>query len=93
MKQKPNQSLRYKTAHEVRKTLTMDTIELNRTRKNLICVALHPGTVKTEFTQNYPQHKMLSPREAARNLLNVIDLLTPEDSGGFRDWAGKNVTW
>ncbi len=69
------------------------SIELKRTHKHLICTALHPGTVATEFTQNYPQHKTVAPQQAASNLLNVIDGLTPEDSGGFFDWAGKTVPW
>lgn len=30
---------------------------------------------------------------AAENLLSVIDGLTPEDTGSFRDWAGKAVAW
>ena len=69
------------------------SIELKRTHKHLICTALHPGTVATKFTQNYPQHKSVPPQKAASNLLNVIDCLTPDDSGQFFDWAGKNVPW
>ena len=69
------------------------SIELKRTHKHLVCAALHPGTVATEFTQNYPQHKTVAPQEAARDLLNVIDTLTPDDSGQFFDWAGKRVPW
>ncbi|WP_278923128.1 SDR family NAD(P)-dependent oxidoreductase [Pseudophaeobacter profundi] len=69
------------------------SIELKRTHKHLICAALHPGTVATEFTQNYPQHKTVPPQKSASNLLNVIDTLTPDDSGQFFDWAGKNVPW
>ncbi|WP_133484786.1 SDR family NAD(P)-dependent oxidoreductase [Aliiroseovarius marinus] len=69
------------------------SIELKRTHKHLICAALHPGTVATEFTRNYPQHKTVPPQEAACNLLNVIDNLSPDDSGQFFDWAGKRVPW
>lgn len=69
------------------------SIELKRTHKNLVCAALHPGTVATEFTQNYPQHKTVLPEQAAINLLNVIDNLTSDDSGQFFDWAGKKVPW
>ena len=69
------------------------SIELKRTHKHLICAALHPGTVATEFTRNYPQHKTVSPHEAASNLLTVVDTLTPDDSGQFFDWAGKPVPW
>ncbi|MFM1862591.1 MAG: C-factor, partial [Pseudomonadota bacterium] len=33
------------------------------------------------------------PAEAAANLLRVIGGLTPADTGGFFDWAGKPVPW
>ena len=69
------------------------SIELKRTHKQLICTALHPGTVATEFTRNYPNHEAVPPENAARNLLNIIEKLSPEDSGHFFDWAGKEVPW
>ncbi|WP_212525320.1 SDR family NAD(P)-dependent oxidoreductase [Actibacterium sp. MT2.3-13A] len=68
-------------------------IELARTHRQAICVALHPGTVETGFTADFKGRPMVSPRLAARNLLSVIDRLTPEDSGGFYDWNGKRVPW
>ncbi|SEW35818.1 NAD(P)-dependent dehydrogenase, short-chain alcohol dehydrogenase family [Aliiroseovarius sediminilitoris] len=69
------------------------SVELRRTHKHLICVALHPGTVATPFTRDYPQHTSVAPKEAADNLLNVMEGLTPEDNGSFFDWAGKQVPW
>ncbi|EPX82559.1 SDR family NAD(P)-dependent oxidoreductase [Salipiger mucosus] len=69
-------------------------IELARTHKQLACVALHPGTVATPFTEKYlGRHSSVPPSEAARNLLGVIDGLTPKDTGRFYDWAGKEVVW
>lgn len=68
-------------------------IELARTHKENICVALHPGTVETEFTQNYATAPKVSASEAAGNLLSVLDGLNPDDSGGFYDWAGAPVPW
>ena len=69
-------------------------IELARTHKQAICVALHPGTVKTAFTEKYlARHPAVEPNEAAANLLSVINGLTPADSGSFYDWAGKRVPW
>ena len=45
-------------------------IELARTHKQAICVALHPGTVATPFTAKYAaRHKTASPEEAAANLV------------------------
>jgi NAD(P)-dependent dehydrogenase (short-subunit alcohol dehydrogenase family) len=69
------------------------SIELKRTHKQLICTALHPGTVETDFTQNYPNHATVTPEQAAKNLVNVMEQLSPEDSGHFFDWAGKEVPW
>ncbi len=69
-------------------------IELARRHKNSICVALHPGTVKTAFTAKYlARHPAVAPSEAAENLLAVIDGLTPADTDQFFDWAGKPVPW
>lgn len=69
-------------------------IELSRTHKQSICVSLHPGTVATAFTQKYlGRHPSVPPSEAAANLVNVIEGLTPEDTGQFFDWAGKVVPW
>ena len=69
-------------------------IELGRSHKHAVCVALHPGTVETDFTAKYAgRHKTVPATEAAENLLRVMDNLTPADSGGFFDWAGKAVPW
>lgn len=68
-------------------------IEMKRTHKQATCVALHPGTVATPFTADYPGHKKVSPEEAARNLLSVLDGLGPEQTGQFYDWAGEPVPW
>lgn len=69
-------------------------IELKRTHKQSVCVALHPGTVATDFTAKYAgRHKTVPPEEAAQNLLSVLDGLTPEHTGQFFDWAGKPVPW
>lgn len=69
-------------------------IELARSHRQAICVALHPGTVATAFTRDYrDRHPSVPPEVAAENLLGVVDGLTPEQSGGFYDWAGKAVPW
>jgi NAD(P)-dependent dehydrogenase (short-subunit alcohol dehydrogenase family) len=69
-------------------------IELARTHKDAICVAMHPGTVRTPFTEKYlDRHPAVTAPEAADNLLGVIDTLTPAQSGKFFDWQGKPVAW
>ncbi|MCX7567813.1 SDR family NAD(P)-dependent oxidoreductase [Sulfitobacter sp. F26169L] len=69
-------------------------IELARTHPDLVCVAIHPGTVKTPFTAKYlARHPAVPADEAADNILDVLQGLTPDQSGGFYDWAGKEVAW
>ncbi len=69
-------------------------IELKRTHREAVCVALHPGTVATDFTAKYAgRHKTVEPEEAAHNLLAVLEGLGPDDSGKFYDWQGEQVAW
>lgn len=69
-------------------------IELARTHPELVCVALHPGTVETPFTQKYlGRHPVVPADEAAQNLVRVLTGLTVDQTGGFFDWAGKEVAW
>ncbi len=85
----------YRTAKAaLNQMLHSSAIELARSRKEAICVALHPGTVETKFTQKYVgRHAAVPPAVAAENLLTVIDHLTVNDTGQFYDWAGKPVPW
>ncbi len=69
-------------------------IEMKRTHKQAIAVCLHPGTVETPFTAKYAgRHKTVPAPQAAANLIDVIDGLTPVQSGGFFDYAGKEIPW
>lgn len=68
-------------------------IEIGRKYRDAVVVAMHPGTVDTPFTSGYPAHKKVSAVTAAENLLNVIDTLTPEQSGGFYDYSGAEIPW
>lgn len=69
-------------------------IELARSHREAICVALHPGTVATRFTEDYAgTHDTVPADQAADNLLRVIDGLTPVETGRFFDWQGKQVVW
>lgn len=69
-------------------------IELARSHKHAICVSLHPGTVETPLTEKYARgHPTVPASEAARNLLSVLDGLTPAETGLFFDWKGERVPW
>ncbi len=69
-------------------------IEMKRTHKQAVAVCLHPGTVETPFTEKYAgRHKTVPANEAAANLIDVIEGLTPAQSGAFFDYAGKEIPW
>ncbi len=68
-------------------------VELARTHRHAIVACLHPGTVETGFTADYPEHDKLSPAQSADRLLDVLDGLTPDRTGGFWDYAGREVPW
>lgn len=69
-------------------------IELKRTHRQSICVALHPGTVQTDLTAKYAGgYKTVTRDAAADNLLSVLDSLTPAQTGLFFDWKGEQIPW
>jgi NAD(P)-dependent dehydrogenase (short-subunit alcohol dehydrogenase family) len=68
-------------------------VEVARTHPHAVVASLHPGTVATEFTAGYPDHDKVTPDAAAANLLHVIDTLVPAQSGGFWDYAGREIPW
>ncbi|MBL4558470.1 MAG: SDR family oxidoreductase [Rhodobacteraceae bacterium] len=68
-------------------------IELARTHRQAVCVALHPGTVATRFTRNMPGG-IDRPARAGRRQPLVGDRRAGADqTGRFFDWAGKPVPW
>lgn len=69
------------------------SIELKRTHKQAIVLALHPGTVATNLTENYPVRNKFTPEAAARQLIEVIGNSDLSDTGKFFDYAGKEIPW
>lgn len=63
------------------------SIEQARNWPESVVVALHPGTVNTAlsqpFTRRVDPSKLFSPTLSARKLLQTIDALGADDSGGF----------
>lgn len=70
-------------------------IETARRDRQKIIVGLHPGTVDSAlsapFQGNVAEGKLFTPPQAAGYLLNVIDGLTPADSGRVFAWDGAEV--
>ena len=71
------------------------SIELARTHKHALCVALHPGTVDTKLSEpfqgNVPDGKLFSPELSANAMLDVLYGLTAQDSGGHFAWDGERI--
>jgi NAD(P)-dependent dehydrogenase (short-subunit alcohol dehydrogenase family) len=69
-------------------------IEVARTQKNSVLVALHPGTVSSRLSQPFKGESIGRPaHDAVADMLNVIDALTPADSGTFRSYNGAELPW
>ncbi|MEW7851002.1 SDR family NAD(P)-dependent oxidoreductase [Massilia aurea] len=69
-------------------------IEVARTQKNSVLVALHPGTVNSRLSQPFKGEIIGRPaHDAVTDMLQVIDALTPADSGSFRSYNGAELPW
>lgn len=77
----------------VNQVIRSASIELRRTHPQSVLLALHPGTVATEFTANFPKKDKLTPAQSAAHLAAVIDGKTPEQTGTFWDWKDTQVPW
>ena len=68
-------------------------IELTRTRRQAICVALHPGTVDTGLSGPFAKAglELQTPPQAAERLMAVIDALTAEQTGLLFDHLGVQI--
>ena len=65
-------------------------IELLRTHPQAVCAAVHPGTVATPLSSPFAKNRLdvLSPADAAQDLLAGFARLSPQESGGFFDRHG-----
>ena len=70
-------------------------IETQRTNKQAIVCALHPGTVDSPlsepFQKNVPEGKLFTADYSVACMLQVLDSLTSSDSGKIFAWDGKEV--
>ena len=69
-------------------------IEVSRSHPQAVVVTMHPGTVETPLTDGYRgNHAAVAPPVAARNILDALGGLTPEQTGGFYDQNGLTIPW
>ena len=70
-------------------------IELARTRPAAVCAGLHPGTVDTALSKPFqravPPERLFTPAKSAAYLLDVMDQLTPAQSGRCFAWDGQEI--
>ena len=68
-------------------------IELARTCKQAVCVALHPGTVSTRLSEPFVKAglQVQTPSQAAAQLVVVIDALTAQQTGLLFDHRGMQI--
>lgn len=72
-------------------------IEYARTHPNCAVVLLHPGTTDTPlskpFQQNVRRENLFPVDKSVGHLLNVLEGITPADSGNFFAWDGTKIPW
>lgn len=70
------------------------SIELARTHKHLVLLALHPGTVATKLSAPFSADRdVLLPAVSAGRLLKVLDAKQPQDSGSLVTYAGDTLAF
>jgi len=66
------------------------TLAAELTPGRFISVVLSPGWVKTDMGG---AGATLTPERSVRGMLEVIDRLTPNETGGFLDYRGREQPW
>ena len=74
---------------------SVDIYLQQRCRAKGMCVALHPGTVKTELSEDFwastPLDKLFEPEFAAERLVEVVKTVGLGGRGKCWDWEGKEI--
>ncbi len=70
-------------------------VELARRAPSAVCIALHPGTVATPLSAPFSKDGLdvQSAEVCAARLIDVIDRLSPDQTGGFFDHFGVPIPW
>ncbi len=72
-------------------------LEIGLRNSEALVVGLHPGTVDTRLSQpfqrNVSEGKLFSADYSAGCMLNLLDSLTPEDSGQLFAWNGVAIPY
>ena len=70
------------------------SIEIQRKNKNAICIGLHPGTVKTQFTKNYHNRvESISAESSVDMMMSVLKSIKFTDNGKIFAYDGSVIPW
>jgi NAD(P)-dependent dehydrogenase (short-subunit alcohol dehydrogenase family) len=70
--------------------MVMKNLSRDLHAKGIICVALHPGWVRTRMGGSQAS---LSAEESSAGLFKTLTSLRKEDNGSFLDYTGRNIPW
>ncbi|KAL2300238.1 hypothetical protein Nmel_012206 [Mimus melanotis] len=65
--------------------------------KGILCVAIHPGWVKTDMGTEQvlgcAGRALLTAEHSVKGILTVLASLSQDNSGAFLDWEGNSLPW
>ena len=74
---------------------SVDIYLQQRCGEKAMCVALHPGTVKTDLSKEFwagvPKEKLFHADDAAEKLCGVLETLGVKGRGRCWDWKGGEI--
>jgi NAD(P)-dependent dehydrogenase (short-subunit alcohol dehydrogenase family) len=87
-----NTSGRYYGYRESKAALNMfnRTLSVELADDGFTCVVMSPGWVQTDMGG---PNANLTPEQSISGMKKVIDGLTPEDNGTYRNWDGGTIPW
>lgn len=73
------------------------TFSLESKRHKILCISLHPGTTDTDlskpFQKNVASDKLFTPEFSVKCMLNVIENVKMDDTGGFFAYDGSKIEY
>ncbi|MEZ6022148.1 MAG: SDR family oxidoreductase [Hyphomonadaceae bacterium] len=72
--------------------MAMRSIAMDLQPRGVTVAVLSPGIVDTDFTRGARMDK-ISPQESARGLADMIEKLSPDQTGEFLRYNGEALTW
>lgn len=73
------------------------SIEMQRRKYKTIVIGLHPGTVDSQLSQPFQRSvskaKLFTPEYSVSKMLNVIENLTPDETGKIFAWDGQEIPY